>query len=451
MTSTGPGSAPVEPLKVRKIWIAMSTPFQANFFSPLIKELKSEFDFVVTARDHDNIQQILDAKGIEYVPVGKHGGRELGFKLEAYADTIRQLVPIITREKPDILLTERWPEAVRTAFGLNIPSWTIFYDEREKHVNQMVFPLATKVFVPRFYTFQELYQNGVIDPEKVVWFNGFHTGYLKGAQLESENPYERLKIEPPVVFVRPEPEFASFFPKRQPILEKAVELIHQKGNASVAVLPRTETQRQRYAKMGVKVLDESMIESPVVHADVTLGAAETMLMEAFILGKPAVSAIYWELSKPVVELHKYIPHSTDPREIAGYVENFLNVDQRTAFSEKVSLLVQSMDNPVTLMVEEIRRLNQGRKEVVVLKRRSRMETFVDIIQAAALQPLRPTHIMKAANISYNELRGIVETLERRGLLREETTLGGKYYQTTPEGLRLLQDYRIVHDRLFEES
>ena len=80
-----------------------------------------------------------------------------------------------------------------------------------------------------------------------------------------------------------------------------------------------------------------------------------------------------------------------------------------------------------------------------------METFVDIIQAAALQPLRPTHIMKDANISYNELRGIVETLERRGLLREETTLGGKYYQTTSEGLRLLQDYRIVHDRLFEKS
>ena len=449
MKGTGLGSAPVEPVTVRKIWVAMSTPFQANFFSPLIKELKSEFDFVVTARDHDNIQQILDAKGIEYIPVGKHGGRELGFKLEAYADTIRQLSPIIQREKPDILLTERWPEAVRTAFGLNIPSWTIFYDEREKHVNQMVFPLATKVFVPRFYTFQELYQNGVIDPEKVVWFNGFHTGYLKGAQLESENPYDRLHIEPPVVFVRPEPEFASFFPDRQPVLEKAVELVHRKGNASVAVLPRTETQKRRYQKLGVEVLNESMTESPVAHADVTLGAAKTMLMEAFILGKPAVSAIYWELSKPVVELHKYVPHSTDPKEIAGYVENFLNVDQRTAFSEKASLLVQSMDNPVTLMAEEIRKLNRRRKGAAVIKRRSRMETFVDIIQAAALQPLRPTHIMKAANISYNELRGIVETLERKGLLREETTLGGKYYQTTPEGLRLLQDYRTVHDRLFE--
>ena len=179
--------------------------------------------------------------------VGKHGGRELDYKLEAYADTIRQLVPIITREKPDILLTERWPEAVRAAFGLNIPSWTIFYDEREKHVNQMVFPLATKVFVPRFYTFQELYQNGVIDPEKVVWFNGFHTGYLKAQLTSPRTPskgWNRItgSLRPAGARVR------GFFPDHRPILKKAVELIAKKGNATVAVLPRTKRQRQSYPK-----------------------------------------------------------------------------------------------------------------------------------------------------------------------------------------------------------
>jgi predicted transcriptional regulator len=77
-----------------------------------------------------------------------------------------------------------------------------------------------------------------------------------------------------------------------------------------------------------------------------------------------------------------------------------------------------------------------------------MEIYIDIIQAASLQPLRPTHMMKAANISYNELRNIVETLEDKKLLTEENTLGGKYYQATQEGLKLLQDYRMVHSRLF---
>ena len=133
-----------EPKEIKKIWIAIGTPFQANFFAPLIKEAQQECEFFVTARDHDGIFSILEVKGIDYIPVGKHGGKELSGKLEAYVETIQLMVPIAQRNKPDLLLTERWPEAVRVAFGLNIPSWTIFYDERETHVNQMVFPLASK-------------------------------------------------------------------------------------------------------------------------------------------------------------------------------------------------------------------------------------------------------------------------------------------------------------------
>ena len=447
MSATQPGAPPVEPSKVRKIWVAMSTPFQANFFAPLIEELSGEFEFVVTARDHDNIQQILDRKKIDYVPVGKHGGRELANKLEAYAEGIKALLPIVVKEKPDLLLTERWPEAVRVAFGLNIPSWTIFYDERESHVNQMVFPLASRVYVPRFYAFQELYANGVTDPDKVAWFNGFHTGYLKGSVPSTHNPYKDLGLEPPVVFVRPEPEFASFFPHHEPILERAVERVVQKDIASVAVLPRTDSQRRKYSRMDVTVLESSMVESPVAHADVALGAAETMLMEAFVMGKPAVSAIYWETSKPVEELHRYIPHTTDPKKIAGYVEEYLDVDNQKAFSEKVSLLVKNMDNPAELMVRDIRRLNEPKRGQSTLKRRSRLEINLDIIQAASLRPLRPTRLMKEANISYNELRDIITSLEKENLLRTENNISGKYYQATEDGLRLLEDYKRLRGRL----
>jgi len=191
-----------------------------------------------------------------------------------------------------------------------------------------------------------------------------------------------------------------------------------------------------------------MMESPVAHADVALGAAETMLMEAFVLGKPAVSAIYWEASRPVVELHRYIPHSTDPAKIVEYVHGYLDSDTQKAFSEKVSLIVKNMDNPVQLMIDDIRKLNEPRPQESSFKRRSRLEIYLDIIQAASLQPLRPTQIMKEANISYNELRGIIENLEGRGLLKTETTFSGKYYQSTEAGLRLLDDYRSVKTRLF---
>jgi predicted glycosyltransferase/predicted transcriptional regulator len=438
--------------KIKKIWIAMSTPFQANFFAPLIKELEGEFDFLITARQHDSIFAILNAKKIKFIPVGHHGGRELFGKLEAYADTIKQMAPIIEREKPDLLLTERWPEAVRVATALNIPAWAIFYDERETHVNQMVFPLATKVFTPRFYSVDELYRQGVTDPEKIVWFNGFHTCYLKDEQMRPQNPFDKAGIDGPVVLVRPEPEFASFFPDHKPILEKSVEIMAKHERANVVVIPRTEEQRRRYSRMeNVDVIESSMYDSPVAHAAVAMGAAETMLMEAFVLGKPSVSAIYWTPSKPVIELHRYIAHSTDPVEIAKYTEALLDDPAKTDFTTRASLLVKSMDNPIRIMIDEIRRINDGQKEKALLGRRSKLEIHLDIIQATSLRPLRPTQIMRNANISYTELKHIIGALESSGLMISENTVGGKFYQTTNEGLRVLEDYRSIRQKLFAEG
>jgi predicted transcriptional regulator/predicted glycosyltransferase len=312
----------------------------------------------------------------------------------------------------------------------------------------MVFPISSKVFAPRFYSFQDLYRNGVTDPEKIVWFNGFHTCYLKGEQPGPGNEYDKLGVKPPIVLVRPEPEFASFFPSHKPVLETTVNNIAKSGMASVVVMPRTEAQTTRYLKMGLTIIDESTSMCPVANADLTLGAAETMLMEALVLGKPAVSAIYWTLSKPVIELHRYIPHSTDPKELTEHVKRLLGSDESKSFKEKASLLVRNMDNPITLMINEIRRNNMDEEVEVTLKRRSKMEVLVDIIQASSLQPLRPTHIMRAANISYNDLKAIVDGLETKGLITSEETFGGRYYQATSDGLKLLEEYRSLRDRLF---
>lgn len=313
--------------KIKKIWLALGTPFQVNFFAPLLNRLRDDHEFLVTARNHDTIFQILDAKGIEYTPLGRHGGKNIDGKLLAYADNIKEMVPLIRKEKPDLLLTERWPEAVRVAFGFNIPSWAIFFDERETHVNQMVFPLVSKVFSPRFYDVRDLYRGGVTDAERIVWFNGFHTSYLKGngrSHTSNNNDGDSRKRK---VLIRPEPEFATFFHEEKPILDNAVRLLLKKRGKELDfelnLFPRSDRQAKRYSRMGVPSMSYSTNECPVADADVALGAAETMLMEALVLCKPAVSSIYWTPSKPVLELHKYIPHSTDSEQIANYVIKYL--------------------------------------------------------------------------------------------------------------------------------
>jgi len=78
-----------------------------------------------------------------------------------------------------------------------------------------------------------------------------------------------------------------------------------------------------------------------------------------------------------------------------------------------------------------------------------MDILMDILQAVSLRPLRPTHIMRSANISYSELKKIIETLERKGLVSVENTFGGRFYQATEEGLRLVESYKIIKERLFD--
>jgi predicted glycosyltransferase/predicted transcriptional regulator len=441
---------------IRKIWIAISTPFQVNFFYPLIERLKKNFDFILTARNHDRIFSMLDARGLDYFPVGLHGGSTLHGKLQAYARTVQELAPIIEREKPDLLLTERWPEAVRVAFGLNIPAWTIYYDERERHVNRMVFPLSAKVFAPSFYTRTELQESGV-NPENVVWFNGFHTCYLKGQTCApaSKNPFEKFGINSPIVLIRPEPEFATFFHQKQNVLERTVSFLANNGGLendfNVVVVPRTKEQAVRYAKYPVTVMVDAIPDNPVAYADVTVGAAETMLMEAFVLGKPAVSTVYWEESKPVIELHRYIPHITEPKEAAAKVINFLNPEEQHKFREKAKLVTNLMENPIQKIEEEINNLC-GEAEPALKSssmRRGRLEIYMEILGLIAFRPLKVTHIMQAANLSYSKVRQSLAWLTNKNLVQKRRDpSGGLYFKTTPDGMVVLAEYKKIAEKLF---
>ncbi len=439
--------------KIKKIWLALGTPFQVNFFAPLIDRFRNDYELLVTARSHDTIFQILDAKGIDYIPLGKHGGKNLDGKLLAYADNIKDMIPLVKKEKPDLLLTERWTEAVRVAFGFNLPSWAIFFDERETHVNQMVCPLVSKVFAPRFYDIRDLYRGGVTDAERVVWFNGFHTSYLKGTARDSADFSGK---RPGKVLIRPEPEFATFFHEQKPILDDAVKILRAKQGKEIDfelnVFPRSEAQAKRFSEMGVPTVKHSTNNCPVAEVDVALGAAETMLMEALVLCKPAVSSIYWTPSKPVLELHKYIPHSTDPEQIANHVIKYLDPEENRSFHQRAKLLVDSMDNPIDLIVQEIERQNLGSPVISVRnKRRSRMEILMDIVQATTFRPVRISHIIKDANIAYSELRSLMDKLESRGVIKGEDSYDGRFYQVTGTGIELLEEYRRLRGQLMVDE
>ncbi|MFX0197637.1 MAG: DUF354 domain-containing protein [Candidatus Hodarchaeota archaeon] len=313
-----------------KIWIDMTTPFQCNLYTYVLDKLDDRFNSIITCRKHDSIIPILESKRLPFIPIGRHGGKTQKGKLKCYCERVNELSDFLEEEKPDLLLTERDPASVRAAFGFGIPAYPLFYDEREYWVNRMVFPLAYEFFVPSFYIPRELDEEAA-SPSKALWFNGLHTTYMKNCKLESENPWERdYDINHPIILVRPELNHATFGPEQtKPILENTIPFLTEKfPDASIIVLPRNPEQETRFRSIdNVIIPKDALPEVPVAYTDLVIGAAETMLQEAFSIAVPAISCVYWELSKPMQYLHTQIPnpnhHHNNPQTIANIAEELL--------------------------------------------------------------------------------------------------------------------------------
>jgi predicted transcriptional regulator len=298
-----------------------------------------------------------------------------------------------------------------------------------------------------------LRRQGVVDLNRVVWFNGFHACYLKDYSLGdgevNGNPFADAGLEPPIVLVRPEPDFAVYFQEKQFILEEAVKRLRREVDARVAVIPRSREQAKRFSENSV-LLNEAFYDVPVAYADVTVGAAETMLMESFVLGVPTVSAIYWEPSKPVAELHKYIPHFTSADEVVGQTVKFLDESEKESFRKKSERIVEKMENPIDKIVYEVKRLfeQDSTYEVARAHRRTQIEICIDILRSLFAKPSRFTHILQSANISHRELKKHIRLLMNRDFVEQYTDeFGGAYYKLTDKGLQIVQEYDRIRREL----
>lgn len=332
-----------------RIVCAVSTPFQVNFFEELVRRRPDE-EYLFAARDRDATIPMLEEKKLSYTNLGGYKGSSLDLKLKEFAKSLIAMGKVVEEFKPDLVLTERYPPAVHVAHLADIPCWTIFNDEREFHVNRLTHPLAAKVLVPSFYDMEILREQGVTYEERIIWFNGFITCYLKEAILPKFNPFstlDNLVEEAPIVLVRPEFEFSVFFKEYRPILEEVVKSLLSKFDLNIVVLPRTMNQRERYEKIGAIVPKSALPGNPIAYADVVLGSAETMLCEAFTLGVPAVSCIYWDLTVPMQVLHRYIPRATDPNDVARLMSHFIeSQESRDNYKRMSKTIIGEMENPI---------------------------------------------------------------------------------------------------------
>ena len=82
-----------------------------------------------------------------------------------------------------------------------------------------------------------------------------------------------------------------------------------------------------------------------------------------------------------------------------------------------------------------------------LNRRSKMETYCDIMRAIGAGAEKPTHILYKANLSWTVMQGYIRALETQGLVVSTDDDGKKLYHLSDKGFQLLNQFLSIREDL----
>ncbi len=106
-----------------RIWIDLDNTPHVPFFEPIIEELKARgFPLLVTARDAFQVCDLADVKGLQYIRVGRHYGKNLLVKGAGLVYRALQLAPLVLRERPALGVSHGSRSQILLANLLGIPS-----------------------------------------------------------------------------------------------------------------------------------------------------------------------------------------------------------------------------------------------------------------------------------------------------------------------------------------
>lgn len=92
-------------------------------------------------------------------------------------------------------------------------------------------------------------------------------------------------------------------------------------------------------------------------------------------------------------------------------------------------------------------LEQAPRQSNQVSRRSRLETYGDILYAVSVGAEKPTHIMYKANLSWGVMKEYLKSLESFGLITSSEANGNKIYHLSDPGFKVLKQFLDVKDEL----
>jgi len=350
-----------------RVWLDVLTPKQANLFAELHDRLNAKgCKVLVTTRHYREVNELLELRKLKTSKFGRHGGAYLKDKLLESSKRVTALAEFVGDYSPDVAISFSSPEAARVAFGLGIPHYCVSDSPHAEAVCRLTIPLSEKLFTPWVIPSYAWNRYG-IRPRDVVRYRALDPIVWISSKNNPKALDElNLDLTKPVVVIRTSEEFAAYLSDRSAarvsttmdIVANILDLSN--GEMQLVVLPRYDEQGEKFRKrFGTRIIvPQHVIDgvSLLRASSVFIGGGGTMSAEAALLGVPVIS--YYPGDQTFVEkfLVKYglIERILDPGRIAHRTIGISKSREfRDYYRKKSSKLVQTMDDPIRIMLQRI--------------------------------------------------------------------------------------------------
>lgn len=291
-TQVNPSVSSTPPVKV---WIDLDNTPHVPFFIPIIRELeKRGHRVVVTARDAFQVCELADRKGLRFLKIGRHYGKNSILKIAGLLWRASQLIPFYTREKPDIALSHGARSQLFLSNILRKP--TILISDYEFAKTPFLVKPRWEI-VPDALPTEGLHSRS----SRVRKYAGIKEDVYAPDFRPDPSLLSELKLDPAniVITVRPPANEAHYHnPESELLLNELMRRICETNNVQAVLLPRNEPQektlRLRHPEWFAS--SRTIVPSSAVdglnllwYSDLVVSGGGTMNREAAALGVPVFS------------------------------------------------------------------------------------------------------------------------------------------------------------------
>ncbi len=336
-----------------KVWLDALTPKQALLATSLAKVLLSKgYNVLLTVRDYDYTVRVAEKHGFKPVIVGGYGGSRLVGKLVADLERAKNLVNIVERESPDVLIAYPNPSASRVAFGLKIPYIALTDSPHSIPASRLSLPLAD-IIVFSYCIPHESIEAYTYSRTRLIQYNGFDELEWIKTEKPDIKVIESLGLkEKEYIIVRLEERYAAYYPKDQAV--RVSEIVEKlAGKTTIVALPRYGDQWEE-----LKEIKNVIVLSDPVHgvsleyyAAAVVSGGGTMTREAALLGVPGINLFPRKLvvDECVMRLGFPLYKARNISEALEILNNILRDPDR--YRVDTRSLIDSLERPSDVLIE----------------------------------------------------------------------------------------------------